>query len=860
MVPHVFAEGPSFAPPDDDSPPSPWEQPAPIPAGKTPGPRSTKALPIVGGFWVSQGPGPSLYGQSEGVVPDNRVVGAIHTVIPHPTNADILYIGAVNGGIWKTTDATSANPAWTALADTAFSLSIGAMDLDPTDATHNTLVAGIGRYSSWYQAGGSLGGLLRTTDGGANWTPITPVILSGESCSGIAARGNTMMFASGRFFGAGGLYRTTNGGANWTQIAGGVSTGLPAGGLHDLVGDPSDPSLFYCTVSATGVYRSTDTGATWTAISDATQTTIFGTGYNNNAELAVQPVTGRLYVAILRSGRADYIGYTDSAAAPTPTWVRMDLPTMPVVGTSVAVTNATNASPIQITAAAHGFSGGQFVEITGVTGNTAANGIFRIASIDANNFTLDYSTGNGSYTGGGAATATDGLNPGNDKPGAQGNLHFSLLADPISANLIYVAGDRQDAPFPNYIMAYNYSGSLWRGNTAIAATGSSPSPQWAHLTHSNAIVGIPGGGTAGGSAPHADSREMAFDANGDLIETDDGGIYRRTSPQNNTGDWYSIIGDLRVTEQHDIAYDTVSNVIISGNQDTGTTQQQTSGSTTWNSVSTGDGGDVAVDTVSAAPNSIRYSSFQYLGAFVRRTYDSSNGLVSTVYPAGSGSGAFEASFASPVEVNAVTPTRIVAGGDNGILESFDRGDTVTYLVTSSINRDCLAYGANGNADVLYAASANTVLVRLSGTGAPVATAVAYPGATVTDLAVDSNNESIVYVCDLSGSVYMNSAGGAAAWTNLTGTLSGETTELRAIEYISSAPYGLVAGGNGGAFIMELSSPGTWNQLGSGLSSAVVWDLDYDPVDDVLVAGTLGRGAWKLLSPPVPVGLSAFKTD
>ena len=42
-----------------------------------------------------------------------------------------------------------------------------------------------------------------------------------------------------------------------------------------------------------------------------------------------------------------------------------------------------------------------------------------------------------------------------------------------------------------------------------------------------------------------------------------------------------------------------------------------------------------------------------------------------------------------------------------------------------------------------------------------------------------------------------------------------------------------------------SSFGTWFQLGSGLPHAPVWDLDYDVADDVLVAGTLGRGAWTL---------------
>ena len=68
---------------------------------------------------------------------------------------------------------------------------------------------------------------------------------------------------------------------------------------------------------------------------------------------------------------------------------------------SKTITAATNATPIQITASSHGFSTGDFVANAGVLGNTAANGIFQITVVDSNNFTLNGSTGNGSYTSGG---------------------------------------------------------------------------------------------------------------------------------------------------------------------------------------------------------------------------------------------------------------------------------------------------------------------------------------------------------------------------------------------------------------------------------------------------------------------------
>lgn len=70
--------------------------------------------------------------------------------------------------------------------------------------------------------------------------------------------------------------------------------------------------------------------------------------------------------------------------------------------TSRTVSNATNASPIQITTSVtNSLVTGQTVTISGVVGNTAANGTWVITRIDGTNFTLNGSTGNGAYTSGG---------------------------------------------------------------------------------------------------------------------------------------------------------------------------------------------------------------------------------------------------------------------------------------------------------------------------------------------------------------------------------------------------------------------------------------------------------------------------
>jgi hypothetical protein len=62
------------------------------------------------------------------------------------------------------------------------------------------------------------------------------------------------------------------------------------------------------------------------------------------------------------------------------------------------ITGATNATPIAITCTAHGFATGDIVIISGVGGNTNANGEFTITRVNSSAFTLNGSAGNASYT------------------------------------------------------------------------------------------------------------------------------------------------------------------------------------------------------------------------------------------------------------------------------------------------------------------------------------------------------------------------------------------------------------------------------------------------------------------------------
>lgn len=66
------------------------------------------------------------------------------------------------------------------------------------------------------------------------------------------------------------------------------------------------------------------------------------------------------------------------------------------------ITNATNATPIVVTCAGHGYVNGDLVVVSGVVGNTAANGGPYVVSGSAtNSFSLQDSVGNAPWTSGG---------------------------------------------------------------------------------------------------------------------------------------------------------------------------------------------------------------------------------------------------------------------------------------------------------------------------------------------------------------------------------------------------------------------------------------------------------------------------
>ena len=76
-------------------------------------------------------------------------------------------------------------------------------------------------------------------------------------------------------------------------------------------------------------------------------------------------------------------------------------------GKARTITSSTDAAPIVITLASHGFSTGDKVTIIGHTTNTNANGTWDITKVNANTFSLDDSTKLGDGAGGNDGCVAD---------------------------------------------------------------------------------------------------------------------------------------------------------------------------------------------------------------------------------------------------------------------------------------------------------------------------------------------------------------------------------------------------------------------------------------------------------------------
>ncbi len=106
--------------------------------------------------WTPIGPAPAATGSF-------FFSGRIDVAAPDPSDPNVMYVGANNGGVWKTTNFQSSSPDWTPLTDLPQVLSLAVHEHDLVVFPGNPSIILVA-------ASGPGGGILRSGDGGNNWS------------------------------------------------------------------------------------------------------------------------------------------------------------------------------------------------------------------------------------------------------------------------------------------------------------------------------------------------------------------------------------------------------------------------------------------------------------------------------------------------------------------------------------------------------------------------------------------------------------------------------------------------------------------------------------------------------------------
>lgn len=671
--------------------------------------------------WVSLGPAP---------ITSNGYTGRIAAVAASRTTPGKVYIGAADGGVWRS---LNGGASWTPIADGLPTTAIGAIAMDPTD--DNVLIVGTGEANFANHSRYGVG-IFRTADGGLTWQHVGASEFAGRCFSKIVvapsspevvyaavttAGGFPALAAAKGHPGANGpvgVFKSVDRGVTWTQVGvGGPPGGLPALSATDLAVDPTNADVVYAAMghifgsTQNGIYKSTDAGTTWTKLAGG---------------LPVSNV-GRISVAVAPSNPN-----------------RM----------YALVTNPADAA-----------------------GNNAGTlGGFRSDNAGATWTTVPVGSIQSTY----------------------GWYLSHVSVHPTNADVVFMGGLE--------LRRSSNGGTTWSTVTP----------------------------------PHVDMHAMDWDSAGGVLSGNDGGIFRST---NLGSTWLPLNAGLGIIQHYAgfSTHPTDPNIMLGGMQDNGSVIRN-AGGTAWTFVSGGDGGWTQINQGNPQ---IMFTESQGTG----NLYRSTNGGGSFATSATGIVTSDRNCFMPPHLADPNNAARAIYG-THRVYESLNSGASwapisgdLTGGGSAAIRS--LAIAPSSSSYVYAATNDGRVLVSrdrgvsfsLVATGNP-----GWPRCT-RELAVHPSAPETVYLAGARFGVphVRRSINGGTTWTTLDGDLPDVPVNTVGVDARPATPV-LFAGADDGLYV-SASDGGQWRRFGCGLPAAPVIDVQIDTGRERVVVATQGRGVW-----------------
>jgi len=676
------------------------------------------------------------------------------------------------------------------------------------------------------------GGVWKTTDGGANWVPLTDLAIPNIAVVSLAFDPNNFNkiyagtgegYFNGDALRGAGIFVTTDGGATWNQLA---STNVPNFQyVNDVVVSPRNPNRIYAS-TRTGVFKSINGGTSWTSIA---------TGTNGCGDLAIQMkrAVGYVFAAcgfFTATGDVKRVLDNDTATTMTQAFTTTNMSRTVL---AIAPSNESIVYALASSGAAGAYADGVL-------------GVFR-------------STANGNP---GTWTTQMSNNGSTVDPVPLNNI---LLTNPVYAYNACVGSDRGlfNQGWYDAVLEVDPADSnrVWAGGIDLfrsddgGATFGVASYWWQNQGDPN--------------YNHADNHGIAFHPNYDgvgnktMYAVNDGGIFRTADARANVGTtvanvcgsvvagavtWTELNNGYSTTQFYHGSTHPDGSTFMGGLQDNGT-WRGTTASTNWTNLLGGDGGYTAIDEKSPLSTTVLFG--EYTALSIQRS--TNNGLTFSDAVTGITESAGNFLFINPFHMNPGNKQHLWTGGffiwrTTNQANSWTQASAITpgnfevsAIASSNLDTNKVVFGMTDgyigfNTAALTAGSATNWASTRPRTIA------------VTSLAFDptnSNNAWATYATFGGVSVY-KSINSGATWTSAPGTAP-NTLPLVPAQTVIVDPTNsnrVYVGTDLGVFT-TIDGGVNWYKEVSGFANVSVEWLDINTTGTRrLTAFTHGRGAWR----------------